>query len=99
MAKFTPKTPEILNKIRLPDLDFVDVYNQPPSTDEFVDLEADDTFDAVSEGKHTHTHAHTYTTEINPSSGLVHTPTSNSSVRDEQPTYVHTTFGKTVAYT
>lgn len=48
MAKFTPKTPDILNKIRLPDLDFVDVYNQPPSPDEFVDLEQDNSFDAVS---------------------------------------------------
>lgn len=52
MAKFTPKTPDILNKIRLPDLDFVDVYNQPPSPDDFVDLEEDNSFNAVSERTH-----------------------------------------------
>ncbi|CAB1116424.1 unnamed protein product [Ectocarpus sp. CCAP 1310/34] len=48
MAKFTPKTPDILNKIRLPDLDFVDVYNQPPAPDDYVDLEQDATFDAMA---------------------------------------------------
>ncbi|CAM9520236.1 unnamed protein product [Ectocarpus sp. 6 AP-2014] len=48
MAKFTPKTPDILNKIRLPDLDFVDVYNQPPAPDDYVDLEQDVTFDAMA---------------------------------------------------
>lgn len=47
MAKYVPKTPDILNKIRLPDLDFVDVYNQPPSPDEYVDLEEDTTPDSV----------------------------------------------------
>lgn len=25
-----PRTPDVLNKIRLPELDFVEVYNQPP---------------------------------------------------------------------
>lgn len=47
MSKFVPKTPEILNKIRLPELDFVDVYNQPPSQDDYVDLEEDTTPDPV----------------------------------------------------
>ena len=37
ITKLTPKTPEILNKVRLPDLDFVEVYNQPPAADEFED--------------------------------------------------------------
>lgn len=52
MAKFTPKTPDILNKIRLPDLDFVDVYNQPAAPDDYVDLEQDATFDAVKSNDH-----------------------------------------------
>lgn len=47
MSKYVPKTPDILNKIRLPDLDFVDVYNQPPSPDDYVDLEEDTTPDPV----------------------------------------------------
>ena len=47
MSKYVPKTPDILNNIRLPDLDFVDVYNQPPSPDDYVDLEEDTTPDPV----------------------------------------------------
>ncbi|CAN0315794.1 unnamed protein product, partial [Hapterophycus canaliculatus] len=45
MAKYVPKTPDILNKIRLPELDFVEVYNQPPSLDAPVDVEEDTTYD------------------------------------------------------
>lgn len=47
MSKYVPKTPDILNKIRLPDLDFVDVYNQPPSPDDYVDMEEDTAPDPV----------------------------------------------------
>lgn len=47
MAKYTPKTPDILNKIRLPELDFVEVYNQPPSSDAPLDVEEDTTYDPV----------------------------------------------------
>ncbi|CAM9462343.1 unnamed protein product [Ascophyllum nodosum] len=36
MSKITPKTPDVLNKIRFPDLDFVEVYNQPPRAEEFL---------------------------------------------------------------
>eukprot|EP00752_Nemacystus_decipiens_P009811 g8756.t1 len=50
MAKYVPKTPDILNKIRLPDLDFVDVYNQPPLPDDYVDLEEDTTPDPMNTG-------------------------------------------------
>lgn len=46
MTKLIPKTPEVFNKIRFPDLDFVEVYNQPPSMDEYVD-EGDTSFDSV----------------------------------------------------
>lgn len=34
MPKVTPRTPDVLNKIRLPELDFVEVYNQPPRLEE-----------------------------------------------------------------
>lgn len=47
MAKYTPKTPDFFNKIRLPDLDFVDVYNQPPAPDDYVDVDEDTTFNPV----------------------------------------------------
>eukprot|EP00903_Cladosiphon_okamuranus_P013347 g12440.t1 len=50
MAKYVPKAPDILNKIRLPDLDFVDVYNQPPSPDDYVDMEEDTTPDPMNTG-------------------------------------------------
>lgn len=48
MSKVMPKTPEVFNKIRFPDLDFVEVYNQPPRLDEFEDDE-ESGFDSVSE--------------------------------------------------
>lgn len=47
-----PKPPEFLNKIRLLDLDFVEVYNQPPRPEEFEDggSGSDPSIDAVSSG-------------------------------------------------
>lgn len=47
MSKVMPKTPEVLNKIRFPDLDFVEVYNQPPRVDDFGE-DGESGFDSVS---------------------------------------------------